>query len=49
MFKVLATISQQIMTELNKTVSEEDRIMAITQTVLRLMKQMAARVRRRYI
>jgi hypothetical protein len=30
---------QQIMTELSGAESEEDRIMAITRTVLKLMKQ----------
>jgi hypothetical protein len=37
MFKVVTTIFQQIMTELNGAESEEDRIMAITNTVLELM------------
>jgi hypothetical protein len=32
-------IFQQIMTELNGAESEEDRIMAITKTVFKLMKQ----------
>jgi hypothetical protein len=39
MFKVVATIFQQIMTELSGTQSEEDRIMAITNILLMLMKQ----------
>jgi hypothetical protein len=39
MFTVVATIFQQITTELNGTESEEDRIMAITRIVLKLMKQ----------
>jgi uncharacterized tellurite resistance protein B-like protein len=39
MFTVIATIFQQIMTELNGAESEEDRIMAITKIVLKLMKQ----------
>jgi hypothetical protein len=39
MFKVVATISQQIMTELNGAKSEEDRIMAIIKIVIKLMKQ----------
>jgi hypothetical protein len=39
MFKVVATIFQQIMTELNGAKSEEDRIMAITKIVLKLIKQ----------
>jgi hypothetical protein len=38
MFKV-ATVVQQIMTELNGAVSEEDKIVAITKIVLNLMKQ----------
>jgi hypothetical protein len=38
MFKV-AIIVQQIMTELNGAVSEENEIVAITKTVLNLMKQ----------
>jgi hypothetical protein len=39
MFKVVAMIFQQIVTELNQAESEEDRIMAITKIVLKLMKQ----------
>jgi hypothetical protein len=39
MFTAVATIFQQIMTELNGADSEEDRIMIITRTVLKLMKQ----------
>jgi hypothetical protein len=39
MFKVVTMIFQQIMTELNRDESEEDRIMAITKTVSKLMKQ----------
>jgi hypothetical protein len=39
MFKVVIMIFQQIMTELNGAESEEDRIMAITKTVLKLVKQ----------
>jgi hypothetical protein len=39
MFKVVATVFQQIMTELNGAESEEDRIVAITKIVLKLMKQ----------
>jgi hypothetical protein len=38
MFKV-ATGVQQIMTELNGAVSEEDKIVAITKIVLNIMKQ----------
>jgi hypothetical protein len=38
MFKV-ATVVQQIMTELNWAVSEEDKIAPITKIVLNLMKQ----------
>jgi hypothetical protein len=38
MFKV-AAIVQQIMTELNGAVSEENKIVAITKIVLNLMKQ----------
>ncbi|XP_033608254.1 uncharacterized protein LOC117282488 [Cryptotermes secundus] len=39
MFKVVATIFQQIMIELNGAESEEDGIMAILKFVLKLMKQ----------
>jgi hypothetical protein len=39
MFTVVATIFQQLVTELNGAESEEDRIMAITKIVLKLMKQ----------
>jgi hypothetical protein len=39
MFKVVATIFQQIMTELNGNESEEDRIMVIAKIVLKLMKR----------
>jgi hypothetical protein len=39
MFKVAATIFQRIMTKLNGAESEEYRIMAITKTVLKFMKQ----------
>jgi hypothetical protein len=39
MFKVVATVFQQIMTLLNAAESEEDRIMAITKIVLKFMKQ----------
>jgi hypothetical protein len=38
MFKV-AVIVQQIMTELNGAVSEENNIVAITKIVINLMKQ----------
>jgi hypothetical protein len=38
MFKV-ATVVQQIMTELNGAVFEESKIVAITKIVLNLMKQ----------
>jgi hypothetical protein len=38
MFKV-AAIVQQIMKEVNKAVSEENKIVAITKIVLNLMKQ----------
>jgi predicted component of type VI protein secretion system len=38
MLKVVATVVQQIMTELIGAESEEDRIMAITKIVLNLMK-----------
>jgi hypothetical protein len=41
-FEVVATIFLQIITELNGDESEEDRLMAITEIVLRLMKKMAA-------
>jgi hypothetical protein len=47
MFKEVATIFQQIMTQRNGAMSEGDRIMATTTIVLKLMKQMAARVHRR--
>jgi hypothetical protein len=39
MFKVVATVFQQIMTELNGAESEEDRMVAIRKIVLKLMKQ----------
>jgi hypothetical protein len=39
MFTVVATIFQQIMIEINGAESEEERILAITKTVLRAMKQ----------
>jgi hypothetical protein len=39
MFKVVTTVFQQIMRELNGAESEEDRIVAITKIVLQLMKQ----------
>jgi hypothetical protein len=35
----VGTVVQQIMTEFNGAVSEEDKIVAITKTVLNLMKQ----------
>jgi hypothetical protein len=38
MYKVF-TVVQQIMTELNDAVSEQDKIFAITSTVFNLMKQ----------
>jgi hypothetical protein len=38
MFKV-ATVVQEIMTELNEAVSEEDKIMVITKMVHNLIKQ----------
>jgi CRISPR/Cas system CSM-associated protein Csm5 (group 7 of RAMP superfamily) len=38
MFKAM-TVEQQIMTELSEAVSEEDKIVVITTTVLNLMKQ----------
>jgi hypothetical protein len=38
MFKVV-TVVQQIMTELNGAVSEEEKIMSVTKIVLNLMKQ----------
>jgi hypothetical protein len=38
MFRVTIVV-QQIMTELNGAMSEEDKIVAITKTVLNLMKQ----------
>jgi hypothetical protein len=39
MFKVVAVIFQQIMTQLNGAEPEEDRVVAITKTVLQLVKQ----------
>jgi hypothetical protein len=39
MSRVVVTVFQQIMPELNGAESEEDRIMAITKIVLKLMKQ----------
>jgi hypothetical protein len=39
MFTVVATAFQQIMTEFNGAESEEDRIVAVTKIVLKLMKQ----------
>jgi hypothetical protein len=39
MFKVVTTVFQQIMTELNGAESEEYRIVAITKIVFKLMKQ----------
>jgi hypothetical protein len=39
MFIVVEAVFQQIMTELNGAESEEDRIMAITEIILKLMKQ----------
>jgi hypothetical protein len=39
MFKVLAVVFQQIITELNGAKAEEDRIVVITKIVLKLMKQ----------
>jgi hypothetical protein len=39
MFKVVATVFQQIMTDLNGAELEEDRIVAITKAILKLMMQ----------
>jgi hypothetical protein len=39
MFKIVATVFQHIMTELNGAESEEDRIVAITKIVSKLLKQ----------
>jgi Na+/phosphate symporter len=39
MFKVVTTTFQQIMTKFNGADSEKDRIMTITKTLLKLMKQ----------
>jgi hypothetical protein len=39
MFTVVATIFQQIMTALSRAESVEDRIMSITETALKLVKQ----------
>jgi hypothetical protein len=44
MFTIVATIVQQITTELNGTEPKEDRIMTITKIVLKLTKQIVARV-----
>jgi hypothetical protein len=38
MFKVVATVIQHIMTELNGAASEEDRITVITKIASKLMK-----------
>jgi hypothetical protein len=38
-FKVVATVFQQVMTELNGAESEEERIVAITKIVLKLTKK----------
>jgi hypothetical protein len=39
MFTAVATVFQQIMTELNGVETEEERIMAITKIVLKHLKQ----------
>jgi hypothetical protein len=39
MFTVVATVFQQVMAELSVPETEEDRIVAITKTVLKLVKQ----------
>jgi hypothetical protein len=39
MLKVVATVFQHTMTELNEAEPEEGKIMAITKIVLKLMKQ----------
>jgi spore coat protein CotF len=39
MFKAVTAVFQQIMTELNEAEPEEDRIMAITKIVLKLVKK----------
>jgi hypothetical protein len=39
MFNAVATVFQQIVTELNEAEPEENRIVAITKIVLKLMKQ----------
>jgi TATA-box binding protein (TBP) (component of TFIID and TFIIIB) len=49
MFKVVATIFQQIMIELNGAHSEKDRIMAVTKIVQKLMTIMVTRVHRQRI
>jgi hypothetical protein len=41
MFKV-ATVVQQIMTELSEAASEEDKIVSINKIVINLMKKMSA-------
>jgi hypothetical protein len=38
-FTVVATVFQQIMTELNGAEPEEDRVIAITKIVLKFIKQ----------
>jgi hypothetical protein len=39
MYRVVSTVFLQVMTELNGAESEQDRIMAITKIVLKLMKK----------
>jgi hypothetical protein len=39
MFKVVAMIFQQMMTEFNGAESEEDRIVNVTKIILKLIKQ----------
>jgi hypothetical protein len=39
MLKVVATVFQQIMTQLNRAESEQDRRVAITKIVLKLIKK----------
>jgi uncharacterized tellurite resistance protein B-like protein len=39
MFKVVSTVFHQVISELSGAESEEDRIVAITKMLLKLMKQ----------
>jgi hypothetical protein len=46
MFKVVAMIFQQIITELNGAKSEEDRTMGIIKNCIKTLQKMAARAHR---